>query len=309
MPPLGSVHSITETSAYAYGSGDTAYYNSAGSGQFSVRVAAGDTGSGLDQATYPETTSPGGVYNTALDEDYQYQHTYTFDGADTASGTYSVTLQDGIGRQSSVDFSVIRDTTPPTLTLEAVVQGSDVHVTWSAADSGSGVDTSTCLLEVREDDGDWQTFSTECGGEDATYDGQPGYTYTFRLSASDNVSNAASLEVQAVVPYVTKYYYANGQRVAMQKEGVVYCAQRPPGLHQPDHLREPKRLRRDAVPRCGGAAVVPSLRHRAPRRRHLTHRLHLHRATQRGGPWADALRGAVLQPQAGAVCERGYDCA
>ena len=138
-----------------------------------------------------------------------------------SSGTYTVTLQDGIGRQSGVDLSVIRDTTPPTLTLEAVVQ-SNVLVAWNVEDSGSGVDASTCLLEVREDDGDWQTFSTECGGEDATYEGQPGHTYTFRLSASDNVSNAASTEVEALVPYVKKYYYANGQRVAMRQEGVVY---------------------------------------------------------------------------------------
>jgi RHS repeat-associated protein len=137
-----------------------------------------------------------------------------------ASGTYTVTLQDGIGRQSGVGFGVIRDTTPPTLTLAALVQG-DVHVTWSATDPDSGVDASTCLLEVREDEGTWQTFSTECGGDD-THDGQPGHTYTSRLSASDNVSNAASLEVQAVFPYVKKYYYANGQRVAMRQEGVVY---------------------------------------------------------------------------------------
>jgi RHS repeat-associated protein len=115
---------------------------------------------------------------------------------------------------------VARDTTPPTLTLAALVQG-DVHVTWSATDPDSGVDASTCLLEVREDEGTWQTFSTECGGDD-THDGQPGHTYTFRLAASDNVSNAASLEVEAVFPYVKKYYYANGQRVAMRQEGVVY---------------------------------------------------------------------------------------
>jgi RHS repeat-associated protein len=120
-----------------------------------------------------------------------------------------------------VDLSVIRDTTPPTLTLEAVVQ-RDVLVAWNVKDSGSGVDASTCLLEVREDEGAWQTFSTQCRGEDATHDGQPVHTYTFRLSARDNVSNAASTEVEAVVPYVKKYYYANGQRVAMQKEGVVY---------------------------------------------------------------------------------------
>jgi RHS repeat-associated protein len=118
---------------------------------------------------------------------------------------------------------VVRDATPPTLTLAAVVQGTDVHVTWSASDPspGSGVDASTCLLEVREDEGAWQTFSTECGGDD-THDGEPGHSYTFRLSAGDNVGNADSLEVQAVVPYVTKYYYANGQRVAMWQGDVVY---------------------------------------------------------------------------------------
>jgi RHS repeat-associated protein len=120
-------------------------------------------------------------------------------------------------------LSVIRDATPPTLTLAAVVQGTDVHVIWSATDPspGSGVDASTCLLEVREDEGAWQTFSTECGGDD-THDGEPGHSYTFRLSAGDNVGNADSLEVQAVVPYVTKYYYANGQRVAMWQGDVVY---------------------------------------------------------------------------------------
>ena len=145
-----------------------------------------------------------------------------------ASGTYTVTVQDAMGYQSSADFTVIHNATPPTLTLAAMVQGSDVPVTWNAEDSDSNVDSSTCLLEVREDEGAWQTFSTACAGDD-TYDGQPGHTYTFRLTASDNVGNANSLEVEAVVPYVKKYYYANGQRVAMRKEGVVYY------LHS-DHL-------------------------------------------------------------------------
>jgi RHS repeat-associated protein len=66
-------------------------------------------------------------------------------------------------------------------------------------------------------------------GETTPTTASPATPYTFRLSASDNVSNAASTEVEALVPYVTKYYYANGQRVAMQKEGVVYY------LHS-DHL-------------------------------------------------------------------------
>jgi len=65
VPPLGSLHSITETGPYAYAGGDTAYYSNVGSGSFSVQVAAEDAGSGLDRAEYPETTSPGGVYHTA----------------------------------------------------------------------------------------------------------------------------------------------------------------------------------------------------------------------------------------------------
>jgi hypothetical protein len=36
------------------------------------------------------------------------------------------------------------------------------------------------------------------------------------------VSNAASTEVEALVPYVKKYYYANGQRVATRVDGTLY---------------------------------------------------------------------------------------
>ena len=126
-------------------------------------------------------------------------------------------------------FTVLQDAAAPTLSLSATVQGNDALVTWNVEDSGSGVDASSCRLEVREDEGAWQPFSTECAGDD-TYNVEPGHTYTFRLTASDNVSNADSLEVEAVVPYVTKYYYANGKRVAMRRGSVVYY------LHG-DHLR------------------------------------------------------------------------
>jgi RHS repeat-associated protein len=148
-------------------------------------------------------------------------HVYTFDAADTFSAGATVQVSDRATNVTLESFTIVRDVVSPTLTLEAVVQGTDVHVTWNGEDSGSGVDAGTCFLEVREDEGAWQTFSTECGG-DATHDGQPGHTYTFRLSASDNVGNADSLEAQAVVPYVTKYYYANGQRVALWQGDVVY---------------------------------------------------------------------------------------
>jgi RHS repeat-associated protein len=53
-------------------------------------------------------------------------------------------------------------------------------------------------------------------------DGTLYYIHQDHLGSTVAVSDADSLEVQAVVPYVTKYYYANGQRVAMWQGDVVY---------------------------------------------------------------------------------------
>ena len=117
-------------------------------------------------------------------------------------------------------FTVVRDAVSPTLTLSATVQGSDVLVTWDAHDGGSGLDASTCRLQIWGDGG-WETLSVECAGE-TTHPAELGHVYTLRLSATDNVSNATSAEAEVLVPHITKYYYTNGQRIAMRQEDVVY---------------------------------------------------------------------------------------
>ncbi len=53
--------------------------------------------------------------------------------------------------------------------------------------------------------------------------------YTFRLTATDRVSNAVSVEARASVPRTTKYYHHGGVRIALRAQGVVYY------LHS-DHL-------------------------------------------------------------------------
>ncbi len=116
-------------------------------------------------------------------------------------------------------------------------------------DAASGVDASTCELRVQEDDGGWQPFSTACAGDEVHSQAQPGHVYTFRLSASDHVSNTASTEALARFPRVTKYYYHGGQRVAMRADGVVYY------LHG-DHLGSTS-LTTDA----SGAVVARQLYH------------------------------------------------
>ena len=97
------------------------------------------------------------------------------------------------------------------------LSGGDIVVTWYASDPAGGSGLAACTVEMRDGDGDWQPFSPNCSGPD-TYAGvEPGHLYTFRLTAVDNVGNVATTEAQAGVRRVTKYYYHNGQRVAMRR--------------------------------------------------------------------------------------------
>ncbi|MCP4543493.1 MAG: RHS repeat-associated core domain-containing protein, partial [Chloroflexi bacterium] len=218
LPPVASIYAIVEDSPYAHVDGGIVYFG-AQAGGFEVRVAAQDSGSGLAQAEFPAATSAGGVYGTALAGDYQYAHTYDFTAASTEEGDYQVVVSDQVGREAQASFTVARDVTPPQVSVDATVQDDIVTVSWDASDGGSGLNT--CTLEVREGDGEWQTFSTDCAGTD-TYSPSPGETCTFRLDASDHTGNQASAEETTGVSRVTKYYYAGGQRVAMRAGDVLY---------------------------------------------------------------------------------------
>ncbi len=151
---------------------------------------------------------------------------YTLFGVATTTSTFSattfVTATDRATNVGTGTFTVTRDTAPPTFTLSPAVESGALRVTWSSSDAASGVDASTCALEVREDEGAWQPFSTACAGDEIHSAAQPGHVYTFRLSATDNVSNTATAEALARFPRVTKYYYSGGQRVAQRRDGVVY---------------------------------------------------------------------------------------
>jgi len=156
--------------------------------------------------------------------------TYAFSEGINEEGVYQVAATDRAANLGTAPFTVTRDTTPPTFTLSPAVESGALRVTWSSSDAASGVDGSTCELRVQEDDGAWQPFSTDCAGDEVHSEAQPGHVYTFRLSATDNVSNSATAEALAHFPRVTKYYYhpstgsgqAGGQRVAMRADGVVY---------------------------------------------------------------------------------------
>ncbi|MCP4642740.1 MAG: hypothetical protein GY851_20000, partial [bacterium] len=204
LPPSASIYDIVEDSPYVYVDG-VVYYG-AQAGSFEVQVAAYDNGSGLAQAEFPAATSAGGVYDTALAGDHQYAHTYAFTAASTEEGAYQVVVRDQMGYEAEANFTLVRDAAPPQVRVDATVQGGIVTVSWGASDGGSGLNT--CTLEVREGDGEWQTFSTDCAGTDTYDSASPGEVCTFRLVASDNTGNQASAEETTGVSRVTKYYYA-----------------------------------------------------------------------------------------------------
>jgi len=239
-PPQAQVASISESSAYAHANGTSVYYG-VGSGNYTVQVHATDPSpgsgqaAGLDTLTFPTTTSGGASFDYNGETNVYRSRVYAFDASDTFNGDATVTAVDRAGNEGTATFSVLRDAALPVVTIQAVPSGeSDVDVSWSATDGGAGL--GACTLEVRDGDGPWQPLSTACAGA-TTYTGELGHGYTFRVTATDRVSNAASAEAEAVTKSITKYYYfpssgsgrGGGQRVAMRTpEGVYY-------LHA-DHL-------------------------------------------------------------------------
>jgi len=173
---------------------------------------------------------------------------------------------------------VLRDAQDPAVNLSATADGTDIHLNWSATDTGSGL--AMCALEYRENEGSWQPFSEECGGPDTFEDAQTGVLYTFRLTASDNIGNEAQAEANASTKHITKYYYFGGQRVAMRgpDDAVSW-------LHG-DHL--------------GSTSLA--------RRRDVADRLSVYRSMESEYNWAVRLSRAFLQSVARALCVGGFDC-
>jgi len=119
-----------------------------------VSVAAG-----LDEITFPDTVSAGGVYTQGGAVTATLTHAYTFDGNDTASGSYAVTVTDRAGNESTVPFTVTRDASGPAAAITATLDATTIHVAWSATDPGSGVAHYDVAYKV--DDGAWVGWFTE----------------------------------------------------------------------------------------------------------------------------------------------------
>jgi RHS repeat-associated protein len=142
-------------------------------------------------------------------------HSDSFDASSEEEGGTQVRVYDGAGNDADAGFTVTRDVTAPGVSLAATAEGAGVALVWSASDGGSGL--AGCELAYREGAGAWQPYSAACAGEGAFALAQPGTAYTFHLTTTDHVQNQGQAEESATTGRdVTKYYYFDGQRVAMR---------------------------------------------------------------------------------------------
>jgi hypothetical protein len=140
-PPTCSISSITESSAYAYSSGSTIWYNTLSTGSFTVTVSASDN-VGVANVSFPATVSAGGVDTTP-----PYSWIYNWATTSTYSGTATVTAYDAASNTGTCSFNVVRDVTAPTTT--ASVAGS-YTIALSCSDNvgGSGCDKTYYCIDT-----------------------------------------------------------------------------------------------------------------------------------------------------------------
>ena len=201
--PSCSVDSISEDSnlGYQYVSGTTIYYNTKGTGQFTVTASSTDAGSGVHNVTFPTTVSAGGADTSSA---YTYQ--YSWDTSDTYSTTATVTCYDTDGNSATDTFVVTKDTTDPSGGSISYSGGylDTVTITFSdGTDSDSGVNASNTRLLRRESNildnntcgnyGSWSQLGTKdptSPYEDSSV--SHAKCYQFRYEVFDNVLNGVN---------------------------------------------------------------------------------------------------------------------
>ncbi len=121
---------------------------------------------------------------------------YTFAGLGDGSHLLTVTVHDRKGLTSSDTVTVIVDTQPPSIAITSPAQGgyvndADVMVSWSGADSGTGISYYVTSIE------DMASFNTT--GTSCIFSNLADGTYTVMVSAYDQLGNYRDVTVTFTV--------------------------------------------------------------------------------------------------------------
>jgi PKD domain-containing protein/Big-like domain-containing protein len=211
---LTPVPSLSSATGNTFISGSTVYTNpqSGNSGGFTLSSTASDATSGIADAVFP---SLGAGYSGGGTVSYPgpYSTTYSWSGATaTASGLETVSAADNATLTGSASFTVTPDTTPPTGSI-TYTNGDNhtgmVSVSFSATDSGSGVNSSSGQLQRASatlSNGGCGAFSAFANvgsaGVSSPYSDSSvssGNCYEYRYLVSDNVGNQATITSTSIV--------------------------------------------------------------------------------------------------------------
>ncbi len=169
-----------------------------------VSWSGSDSGSGID---HYEIRIDGGTWINAGTASQ-----YTFTSVNDGTHTVDVKAVDVAGNNVTDSVSFTVDTTAPTLIITspanaAVLSNSDVTVSWSGSDSGSGIDH----YEIRIDGGTWINAGT---ASQYTFTSVNDGTHTVDVKAVDvagnNVTDSVSFTVDTTAPTLIITSPANG---------------------------------------------------------------------------------------------------
>ncbi len=123
-----------------------------------------------------------------------------FDISDMAEGTsfsvYASAIDNAGNPSYSVNWNVVVDRTPPTVSLQplpAQFQDTTFSLAWTGSDALTGIDHFT--LQFSQDNGEWQDWPSPlpAAANHAWFVGAFGHAYAFRLSATDRAGNTGPL--------------------------------------------------------------------------------------------------------------------
>ena len=138
--------------------------------------------------------------------------------SDTFTGTVEVTAANSLNQWQGALFTVTRDITAPVVSVStpARVTTGTIPVLWSATDALAGP-SGVYTVSVMTDTGPLQLWLSSVTSTTANFTGELGHTYTFVVTATDNVSNAGQSSATTYAVQATKYYYIGSSRVAMRR--------------------------------------------------------------------------------------------
>jgi RHS repeat-associated protein len=212
-----------------YATGHTFYYSAnATGGTLEVSLEVADPLAGVDLVTFP--TLFGDSPDTDLNGDNgptPVNYTYTVNAGQTVNDTFEVTVADTVGNESSVSFTVARDTTPPDISLPVPdTIPLPYSLSWQATDDLAGI--RSYQVQYRQVGAPtWSDLAADTADTSVPFvDGVQGESYEFQVRATDNVNNQSAWVGAGPVlvsgAAVKKYYHFGGQRIAMRQGAEVY---------------------------------------------------------------------------------------